>query len=127
MDVVSGAGHLDHHGVRPQPSHFAYLLRRDDPRLGHDDERRRLAGMNNPGERRLFLVAHGAARTILGGITGVPAGDIPLVAWLPTGDQTTAKVTVAPGQVPDVKLAVTAAEKRETHTRKDGTPYGRYK
>jgi 4'-phosphopantetheinyl transferase len=38
-----------------------------------DDERRRLAGMANPGERRLFLAAHGAARTILGGITGVPA------------------------------------------------------
>jgi 4'-phosphopantetheinyl transferase len=38
-----------------------------------DDERRRLADMNNVGERRLFLVAHGAARTILGGITGVPA------------------------------------------------------
>jgi plastocyanin len=60
-------------------------------------------------------------------ITGVPAGDLPLVAWLPTGDQATATVTVQPGQVTDVKLAVTAVEKRETHTRKDGTPYGRYK
>ncbi|MGH9886698.1 MAG: carboxypeptidase regulatory-like domain-containing protein [bacterium] len=60
-------------------------------------------------------------------ITGVPAGDVPLVAWLPTGDQTTARVTVQPGQVTDVKLSVTAVEKRETHARKDGTPYGRYK
>lgn len=38
-----------------------------------EDERRRLAGMGNAGERRLFLAAHGAARTILSGITGVPA------------------------------------------------------
>ena len=60
-------------------------------------------------------------------ITGVPAGDVPLVAWLPTGDQATATVAVQPGQVTEVKLAVTAVEKRETHTRKDGTPYGRYK
>jgi 4'-phosphopantetheinyl transferase len=38
-----------------------------------DGERQRLAGMANVAERRLFLAAHGAARTILGGITGVPA------------------------------------------------------
>jgi plastocyanin len=47
-------------------------------------------------------------------IAGVPAGAIPVVAWLPTGDQATATVTVR-------------SAKRETHTRKDGTPYGRYK
>jgi plastocyanin len=60
-------------------------------------------------------------------ITGVPAGDIPVVAWLPTGDQATATVTVQSGQAADVKLEVTAVARRETHTRKDGTPYGRYK
>ena len=60
-------------------------------------------------------------------IAGVPAGDFPIVAWLPTGDQATTTVTVQPGQVTDVKLAITAVPKRETHTRKDGTPYGRYK
>jgi 4'-phosphopantetheinyl transferase len=38
-----------------------------------EDEWQRWAGMGNAGERRLFLAAHGAARTILGGITGVPA------------------------------------------------------
>jgi plastocyanin len=60
-------------------------------------------------------------------IPGVPAGSVRVVAWLPTGDQATATVTVQTGQVADVKLEVTAVEKRETHTRKDGTPYGRYK
>jgi plastocyanin len=60
-------------------------------------------------------------------IAGVPAGEVPIVAWLPTGDQATATVTVQAGQVADVKLEVTAVAKRETHTRKDGTPYGRYK
>ncbi|HEY0987348.1 MAG TPA: carboxypeptidase regulatory-like domain-containing protein [Kofleriaceae bacterium] len=60
-------------------------------------------------------------------IAGVPAGTIPVVAWLPTGDQATATVTVRNGEVVDVKLEVTAVAKRETHTRKDGSPYGRYK
>ena len=60
-------------------------------------------------------------------IAGVPAGKVPVVAWLPTGDQVTTTVTVQSGQVADVKLEVTAVAKRETHTRKDGTPYGRYK
>lgn len=60
-------------------------------------------------------------------IAGVPAGDVPVVAWLPTGDQATATITVRTGEVTDVKLEVAAVAKRETHTRKDGTPYGRYK
>ena len=60
-------------------------------------------------------------------IAGVPAGSFPVIAWLPTGDHATATVTVQSGQVADVKLEVTALARRETHTRKDGTPYGRYK
>lgn len=60
-------------------------------------------------------------------IAGVPAGNVPVVAWLPTGDQVTATVTVTAGQVVDTKLAVTAVARPDTHTRKDGTPYGRYK
>jgi plastocyanin len=60
-------------------------------------------------------------------IAGVPAGEVPVVAWLPTGDQATATVTVQSGQVADLQLEVTAVAKRDTHTRKDGTPYGRYK
>jgi hypothetical protein len=59
-------------------------------------------------------------------LQGVPPGDVPLVAWLPSGDRATLMVHVTAGEVADVKLEVIAAAKRPSHTRKDGTPYGRY-
>lgn len=60
-------------------------------------------------------------------IEGVPAGEYPIVAWLPTGDEAKGKVTIKAGEAAKLDLAVTASDKHETHTRKDGTPYGRYK
>ena len=60
-------------------------------------------------------------------IEGVPAGDYPIVAWLPSGDEVKGTVTVKAGEAADVKLEVKTEAKRETHSRKDGTPYGRYK
>ena len=60
-------------------------------------------------------------------IDNVPAGEYPVVAWLPTGDEAKGTVTVKAGEAADVKLELTATAKKETHTRKDGTPYGRYK
>jgi plastocyanin len=57
---------------------------------------------------------------------GVPPGDVSLVAWLPSGDQATLTVHVKAGGVADVKLEVSAVAKPRSHTRKDGTPYGRY-
>lgn len=60
-------------------------------------------------------------------IAGVPPGEVTVVAWLPTGDQATGKVTVRAGAVVDVKLEVSATTRKESHLRKDGTPYGRYK
>jgi hypothetical protein len=60
-------------------------------------------------------------------IAGVPPGEVTVVAWLPTGDQATGKVTVRAGAVSDVKLEVSATTRKESHLRKDGTPYGRYK
>jgi len=60
-------------------------------------------------------------------IEGVPAGEYPIVAWLPSGDEAHGKVTIKPGQAASVDLAVTASDKHESHLRKDGTPYGRYK
>jgi plastocyanin len=59
-------------------------------------------------------------------LPGVPPGDVPLVAWLPSGDQATLTVHVKAGDVADVKLDVVAVAKKHSHTRKDGTPYGRY-
>ena len=60
-------------------------------------------------------------------IAGVPPGQFPIVAWLPTGDQATGTITVKAGEVVDVKLEVSATVRKESHLRKDGTPYGRYK
>jgi plastocyanin len=60
-------------------------------------------------------------------IAGVPSGRVAVVAWLPSGDQATGTVTVKAGEVVDVKLEVTATVRQESHLRKDGTPYGRYK
>jgi plastocyanin len=60
-------------------------------------------------------------------IENVPAGEYPIVAWLATGDEAKGTVKVAAGGSAEVKLEVTEVAKKETHTRKDGTPYGRYK
>lgn len=60
-------------------------------------------------------------------IEGVPAGNYPIVAWLPSGDEARGKVTITAGHAASVDLAVSASDKHESHLRKDGTPYGRYK
>lgn len=60
-------------------------------------------------------------------IEGVPAGDYPIVAWLPSGDEARGNVTVKAGEAAKVELALSASDKKESHLRKDGTPYGRYK
>src|SRR6185436_6110969 len=60
-------------------------------------------------------------------IDNVPAGEYPIVAWLPSGDEAKGTVTVKAGEVAEVKLAVSEVSKKDKHTRKDGTPYGRYK
>lgn len=60
-------------------------------------------------------------------IDGVPPGEYPIVAWLPSGDEARGRVTITSGATAEIKLAVTEVKKKTTHTRKDGTPYGRYK
>jgi hypothetical protein len=60
-------------------------------------------------------------------IDGVPPGEYPIVAWLPSGDEARGTVTVKAGAAATVNLQVTEVAKKTTHTRKDGTPYGRYK
>jgi plastocyanin len=60
-------------------------------------------------------------------IQNVPAGEYPIVAWLPSGDEAKGKVVVKAGEAAEVKLDVSELAKKDTHTRKDGTPYGRYK
>jgi plastocyanin len=60
-------------------------------------------------------------------IDNVPPGEYPIVAWLPTGDEAKGKVVVKAGESAQVKLEVSEVAKKDSHTRKDGTPYGRYK
>jgi plastocyanin len=60
-------------------------------------------------------------------IEGVPEGEYPIVAWLPSGDEAKGTVKIEAGKTAQVTLSVTAVAKKATHTRKDGTPYGRYK
>jgi plastocyanin len=60
-------------------------------------------------------------------IDNVPAGEYPVVAWLPNGDEVRGTVKVTEGAAAEVSLDISEVAKKETHTRKDGTPYGRYK
>jgi plastocyanin len=60
-------------------------------------------------------------------IDNVPPGEYPVVAWLPSGDEVKGRAVVKAGDSVEVKLTVSEVAKKETHTRKDGTPYGRYK
>jgi plastocyanin len=60
-------------------------------------------------------------------IEGVPEGEYPIVAWLATGDEVKGTVKIEAGKTAQVKLSVAEVAKKTTHTRKDGTPYGRYK
>ncbi len=60
-------------------------------------------------------------------IPNVPEGEYPIVAWLPSGDQARGTAKITAGTATQVTLEVESKEHRETHTRKDGTPYGRYK
>jgi len=60
-------------------------------------------------------------------IDNVPAGEYPIVAWLPTGDEAKGTAKVTAGGSVEVKLDIVEVAKKESHTRKDGTPYGRYK
>jgi plastocyanin len=60
-------------------------------------------------------------------IEGVPEGEYPIVAWLATGDEVKGTVKIQAGKMAELNLTVAEVAKKSTHTRKDGTPYGRYK
>ena len=60
-------------------------------------------------------------------ITDVPPGEYPVVAWLPTGDEARGTAVVRAGGTATVALTVAEVARKDTHTRKDGSPYGRYK
>jgi plastocyanin len=60
-------------------------------------------------------------------IPNVPPGKYPVVAWQPWGDAWRGEVTVEPGKAASLSVSLVAGKKPQQHTRKDGTPYGRYK
>lgn len=61
-------------------------------------------------------------------IKGVPAGTYPVVAWQANGDAYRGEVTVSADEVTTLEIEMLAGRAaHEEHTRKDGTPYGRYR
>jgi plastocyanin len=59
-------------------------------------------------------------------LTGLPPGKHQLVVWQPYGDSARATVTVRAGETTAVSLSLEQGDPKTTHSRKDGTPYGRY-
>jgi len=59
-------------------------------------------------------------------IDNLPAGTYPVEAWYAHGDAWHGEVTITAGGQVTVDPAVVESD-RSAHTRKDGTPYGRYK
>lgn len=60
-------------------------------------------------------------------ISGLPDGTYELVAWQAYGEEQTTQVVVKDGRAAPVQLTLVQGKVRKNHTRKDGTPYGRYK
>jgi hypothetical protein len=59
-------------------------------------------------------------------IPNVPVGTYPVVAWQPYGEVARGSITVEAGRSASVVLTLPPAEPKGRHTKKDGTPYGRY-
>jgi len=60
-------------------------------------------------------------------IEQVPVGSYPLVAWQANGSEARSQVTVTAAGKTQIDLTLTQGRAELRHTRKDGTPYGRYK
>jgi plastocyanin len=60
-------------------------------------------------------------------IGNVPAGTYPITAWQPNGEEYRGEVTVEAGGAATIDIPLVEGEGEARHTRKDGTPYGRYK
>lgn len=59
-------------------------------------------------------------------IADVPPGTYTYVAWHSRGDEVRGEVTVSAGKEARVDPALVEAPRSSVHTRKDGSPYGRY-
>ncbi len=59
-------------------------------------------------------------------IADVPPGTYPYVAWLARGEAVHGQITITPGATTQVPVTLIETGQAHAHTRKDGTPYGRY-
>lgn len=57
----------------------------------------------------------------------VPPGTYPIVAWQPTGAEFRGEIKVSEGGKSELNIELQKGAAEIRHTRKDGTPYGRYK
>jgi plastocyanin len=57
----------------------------------------------------------------------VPPGTYPLIAWQASGPEWRGEVQVEAGRTAQVTIELVEGKADTNHTRKDGTPYGRYK
>ncbi len=61
-------------------------------------------------------------------IDGVPPGNYPVVAWQTGGDPYRGEVTISADGITSLDIEMKVGRSPvEAHTRKDGTPYGRYR
>lgn len=60
-------------------------------------------------------------------IRGIPEGTYEVVGWQRYGEPFRGRVTVRSSSTARLDIPLTAAEAPRRHTRKDGTPYGRYR
>lgn len=60
-------------------------------------------------------------------IEKVPPGSYPLLAWQAYGSEFRSQVTISAAGTTQVDITLTQGRPELRHTRKDGTPYGRYK
>jgi len=60
-------------------------------------------------------------------IEGVPPGDYEIVAWHPASELAEDEVEVSAGAKAELSFKLEPQQDAAPHTRKDGTPYGRYK
>jgi plastocyanin len=59
-------------------------------------------------------------------IPAVPDGNYEIVAWQPYGEEVSVSLKVSGGKASPVNLRLLKGKAQKRHTRKDGTPYGRY-
>ncbi|MCA9714248.1 MAG: carboxypeptidase regulatory-like domain-containing protein [Myxococcales bacterium] len=60
-------------------------------------------------------------------IPELPPGTYVARAWQASGEDWSGEVTIRAGETTQLEIELGEDRRRETHTRKDGTPYGRYR